>query len=325
MNRTIGQTQIPAMGTAITIIGVEISAAALHEARTLAIALASAWDALFNRFREDSEISRLNRSGGQPVSVSPLFLDVLEEAMTGVRMTGGRFNPAVLPALEAAGYDRNFADLKRQAPRAAARADGDHARGDLEDIVIDRGQGAVCLPPGMRLDFGGIAKGLYVDRLAALLSDWPGGCVDAGGDVRVWGLPPDGAHWRVGIEDPTWPGEDLLVAEVLRTGAAGVATSGSYRRWWRLGDRIAHHLIDPATGQPLTGVVVAATVFAPSVARAEIMTKSLLVAASRDEPLSLPGCALAVLIASDGTWTVVAGDDVDAVALIEAREHRQPA
>jgi hypothetical protein len=55
------------------------------------------------------------------------------------------------------------------------------------------------------------------------------------------------------------------------------------------------------------------------------MTKSLLVAASRGEPLSLPGCALAVLVAADGTWTVIAGDDVNAVALAEAREHRQPA
>ncbi len=313
------------MGTTITIIGVEISAAALHEARTLAISLASAWDALFSRFRVDSEINRLNRAAGQPVAVSPVFLEVLEEAIAGARATGGRFNPAVLPALEAAGYDRDFAEVKRHAPRAAAESDGYHACGDWEDIVIDRARGTVCLPPGMRLDFGGIAKGIFVDRLASLLSAWPGGCVDAGGDVRVWGLPPDGPHWRVGIEDPAWPGKDLLVAQVLRREAAGIATSGSYRRRWWSGDRIAHHLIDPATGQPLTGPILAATVFAPSVARAEVITKSLLVAASRGEPLSQPGCTLAVLVASDGTWTVVAGDDVDAVALAEVRDHCPPA
>lgn len=310
------RSSFSAMGTTISIAGVEISAPELHEAHAVAIRLATRWDELFSRFRPDSELSRVNRAAGKAVQVSPLFLDVAEQAIAGARWSGGRFSPAVLPALEAAGYDRDYADIKQAGRRARSTplAHGTGGLDQLDQIVIDRAASTVCLPAGMRLDFSGIAKGIFADRLAELFSDWPGGCVDAGGDMRVWGVPPDGEHWRVGIEHPNWPDDDLLVAQVLRPVASGVATSGSYRRWWRADDRIAHHLIDPATGQPLAGPIVAATVFAPSAALAEVAAKALLVAASRGEPLSAAGCALAVLIASDGTWTVVAGDDRDAVA-----------
>jgi thiamine biosynthesis lipoprotein len=288
------------MSGTVELIAVGVSARALARAVDLGQRLAEEWENRFSRFREESQLSGLNTAAAAPVPVDDEFIRMLDTVRRAVRRTGGRFDPSILPALEAAGYDRDITRIRYGvAPGASAgfRPAAGHA--GWERVLIDRARREIRLPVGMRIDLGGIAKGAFVDRLALALAEWPGGCIDAGGDLRVWGLPPDGHEWTIGIEDPGQPERDLLVARLPASASIGVATSGIHRRWWRAGDRIAHHLIDPRSGAPLEGDIRSATAFARDVTTAEVATKALMMGAM-PESIDTFGATMAVVVSTDG-------------------------
>jgi thiamine biosynthesis lipoprotein len=321
IERSINEGSFPAMSTVVQIIGVDVSSDDIREAERLGSDLADIWDRTFSRFQPDSELSRLNDRHGRPMATSQLLRDVLERALEGARLTGNRFDPTILPALEQAGYDRDIAEVRR----------GSCTRGPAPDAVlvnqpdsieIDHAAGIVRIPSGIRIDLGGIAKGAFVDRLADAMHAWPGGCVDAGGDMRVWGIPPGGDHWIVGVEDPGQQEVDCAVLDVCWPKIA-IATSGTNRRRWRIDGRDAHHIIDPATGQPLAGPLQSATAIARTAVSAEIASKAILVAAARGERIDGWGSDQSVVVTSSHTSgkPIV---QVTAHSSIASEEHHAP-
>lgn len=305
MTLPVAHAAFPAMSTTVTITGVGVPAREVTRAAERGRLLAEEWENRFSRFRPQSLLCRLNGAGGEATCVDDEFLVMLERAMLAVDRTAGRFDPSILPALEAAGYDRSI-ERVQAAPLPAMSAPFPAAGpAAWARIRIDRDRGQVQLPPGMRLDFGGIAKGRFVDRLAATLSDWPGGCVDAGGDLYLWGLSPDGERWTIGIEDPSRPDRDLLVAEVTAQRGLGIATSGTHRRQWHVGGRLAHHLIDPRSGAPLAAGARSVTAVARDATAAEVATKALLIWSTEDATTALFGATVAVLTYTDGRIIVL--------------------
>lgn len=234
-------------------------------------------EATLSRFRPESELSRLNRQAGAPFPASPLLWTVVGAALAAARETHGTFDPTILRALVAAGYDRSFDDVPRDAPRPPDSVTPRPSAWD--EIALDDGDQTITLPPAVGLDLGGIAKGWTVDRAAELLASFAGFGVDAGGDLYCHGRQADGRPWTVGVEDPRNPDRDLIV---LAIHDHGVATSTSARRTWRRGLDQMHHLIDPRTGQPSTSDVLSATVVAPAVARAEVLAKVALLLGSTE-------------------------------------------
>jgi FAD:protein FMN transferase len=235
-------------------------------------------DARFSRFRADSELSQLNRAGGRTVRVSPDLCELVELAMSATLDSGDLFDPCIIDALEAAGYDRSI-ELIRQdnAPAAVASAtggagvtwNGSRAR----DIRVDRQALTVTLPAGLRLDLGGIAKGWAVDRATVLLEPLGPGLVNAGGDLRAWGDQPGaGAErgWLAAVDDPIRPGSDVAWLWVRDS---ALATSSTAARRWAGG----HHLIDPRTSRPVETDLVSVSVTAPTVVRAEVAAKVVLI------------------------------------------------
>ena len=214
-----------------------------------------------SRFIPDSDLARVNRGAGSWVEVGPRMAGATRAALAARAATDGRFDPTVLPALEAAGYDRSFERLDGRAPRLA---DGWRPGAPLE--VEDR---RVRVGTGTRIDLGGIAKGWSAERALESMRDaWPGmpgGLVDLGGDIALWGRTPEGGPWRLAIADPRHPGARLAT---LVVDGGGVATSGRDRRRFGPGGSL-HHLIDPATGEPARGGPLAVTVAAPQAHRAE--------------------------------------------------------
>jgi thiamine biosynthesis lipoprotein len=256
-------------------------------------------EAALSRFRPDSELCALNRHAGQPFAASPLLFTVVAAALAAARATHGLFDPTVLRALEAAGYDRSFEHVAGSA--AAPRRQRRWAAGGWDQIHLDPDPRRISLPRGCGLDLGGIAKGWTVDQAARELAarGFNSYAVDAGGDLYVAGQQVDGRPWLVGVEDPRAPGRDLLV---LQRQDGAVATSSSHRRRWRRDGRERHHLIDPRTGQPSDTGVLAATVLAPSVARAEILAKAALLLGPRDGMrfLEQQADAAGLLVLEDG-------------------------
>ena len=273
---TVQQSTFPVMGTEAQLLTVGAAdSGALDRARLLLASLEARW----TRFRPDSELSRLNAAQGRPMSLPDDTFALVEAAVAAWRLTGGRFDPTVLPALAAAGYDRSFELVARDGP---AGDDGTaSAVPGCVGIALERHTHLVRLPPGVALDLGGIAKGHAADRaVAALLADGAvGALVNLGGDVRVAGVAPDGDAWTVAVDDPHRPGRDL---GVLRLADGAVATSSRTRRRWARGGRMFHHLIDPATAAPASRGVDAAVVVAGHALWAEVLAKAALIAGPDD-------------------------------------------
>lgn len=289
-----------AMSTSVAMMAVGVPAAAMAEATERARRLAEAWERRFSRFRPESLLCRLNAADGQALAVDVMFCALLARAAQAVRETGGRFDPSILPVLEALGYDRSIEQVQAAPAEMRHVPAAPDSAGAWARVRIDYGAGVVALPPGMRIDLGGIAKGAFVDMLAAEFSHWPGGSIDAGGDIMVWGEAPDGRTWRIGVEDPGAPGQDALLIDFPSGFRAGVATSGTHRRRWRAGGHEAHHLIDPHTGLPATCGLRSVSAIAENVMTAEVAAKAMLLAAATPPVPELFGASAAVLLAPDG-------------------------
>jgi len=260
----------------------------------------------WSRFVDDSEICRLGRSAG-PLEVSADTRLLVAWCVTAFRRSRGRFDAGVLAALEKQGYDRSFDEVLERSPAATPApipAAGKPLRGPgCDEIVIDDDAGTVTLPAGLRLDPGGIAKGLAADLVTAelLASGAAGACVNVAGDLRARGLGPadGGGRWLVGVEHPTRVDRPLAMIPLPPGGGAVASSSVLSRRWG--GGR--HHVIDPGLGRPANSDVVAATVVADDGVWADAATKIALVPAGRRQAIAeldrLDVAAL--LVCRDGT------------------------
>lgn len=246
----------------------------------------------WSRFVPESELCRLNAAAGVPVVVSPATFALVEHACDAWSRTRGAFDPTVLPAVEAAGYDRDFASVApvgehtQQRPVTVPGCGG---------IGLDPLVRSVTLPVGVRLDFGGIGKGFAADLVAEELLEAgaAGVCVNLGGDLRVEGRPPDGDAgdaWVIEIEVGGRADTSTKRAPtMLALGAGAVATSSRERRVWRRGDQVLHHVIDPCTGAPAITPWVSATVLTGRAVDAEPLAKATLLAPTATVAAALLG------------------------------------
>lgn len=291
----------PAMSTTVDVVSVGIAGDEHQGAMEAIEAAVREWEARFSRFQPTSLLSRVNAAAGGWIAIDTPFFDLLETARDAVFATEGRFNPAILPALVASGYDRTIDDVRRgvvtRTQATAAPLDAWH------EVAIDRARMRVRLPEGMQVDLGGIAKGALADYLAGRFGQWVGGAIGIGGDTMLWGLPPDGDAWRVGVEHPLDPDQDIAVVTVPVGATMAIATSSRTKRAWATDRGRAHHLIDPATGAPAQSSLLAVTVGAPDATTAEIVTKNLMVASAHG--------ALAPGLLLDASWALTVTDTLD--------------
>jgi thiamine biosynthesis lipoprotein len=251
----------------------------------------------FSRFRQDSELSALNASEG-PCAVSAPMFEALLAARRAWELTGGVFDATVGGALVAAGYDRSFAPGALDRERPGARA----PRASFADVVLEASARTVTRPPRVLFDLAGLVKGRVVDEAARLLPS--PAVVEAGGDARFVGNGPDGRGWPVDVEDPRDPSATVLS---LVVGEGAVATSAPNRRRWRVGARIAHHLVDPRTGAPAESGLAQVTVVADRVEQADVLAKTAFILGPEAGRafLERQGDVLGVLVRDDGTVEVV--------------------
>lgn len=255
-----------AMGTGIQVLAGAEDAARVADAVVRVRDTFERLERRCSRFRADSELTLVNRRAGRPTRLSPELAELVSLALAAARRTEGRFDPTVLDAVVAAGYDRDFDEVLMGAraalrpPRPCGRWREVRLRGDLLE-----------LPEGVGIDLGGLAKGWAVDRSAeaALAVGLRWVLVNAGGDLRLAGEPPS-EGLPIGVEDPEDPSTEALRLHLTQ---GALATSSITRRAWGPG---LHHLIDPRTGAPATTGVLQATVWAPTCAEAEVAAKDAL-------------------------------------------------
>ena len=225
-----------------------------HRACMLAEREVARIEAKFSRYRDDSIVTRINRSaGGPPVAVDEETAallayadacwqqsDGLFDITSGILRRAWNFRGGALPGAE---------QVAQWLPHVGWQR-------------VRRSPAAVALEAGMEIDFGGIGKEYAADRAAAAAqaAGAHSGLVNLGGDVRVIGPRPDGQPWRVGIAHPRRPGT-MLAQIALQEG--GLASSGDYERFIEIDGRRYCHILDPRTGWPVATAPQSVSVVAP--------------------------------------------------------------
>ena len=271
------------MGTAAHVVVVgDHERTRLDEAERRIADLERRW----SRFLPDSEVSRMNaRVADDPLIVSSDTLLLVQQAVRAWQLTRGFYDPTVLPAVRAIGYDADFSSVLRAAddgPEVATQPSPGCAHIDIDPVVR-----SIRLLPGVEFDPGGIGKGLAADVVTAelLAAGARGALVNIGGDLRARGEPPETATWSIGIADPIDETSRMLE---LAIADGAVATSSSRRRRWTRGGRCRHHIVDPRTGDSSASELIAVTVVASDGWWAEAAAKAIFVAGTSASRVRLP-------------------------------------
>jgi len=265
-----------ALGTSVRLV--VTSPDRLARAKAAVDSLLQAVDKTCSRFRDDSELSRLNAAPERDVRLSPLLATALAVALRAARITAGAVDPTVGGALKVIGYDADFTTIPRDGgpiPLAPRRVPG------WTRIRFDEWRRTVCLPRGVEIDLGATAKALAADLAAAHALAAAGGggvLVGLGGDLVAVGQPPDGG-WKVQIEEDS-RAPVIGGAEAIRIMSGAIATSSTTVRRWTRGGVVLHHLIDPSTGLPGGGPWRTATVMAATCVDANIASTGAIVLGS---------------------------------------------
>lgn len=258
--RDAGTTRIqPHLGTFVAITVHHPDTDAAHRAINAAFEEIRAVDKLLSIHRPDSELARLNQlAPKQPVQASPELFAILTRVLTLARESKGAFDPTIRPLADLWGF------IRKEGYRLPTPAE---RRAILPNIGWDK----VTLDPprrlvrfansGLSIDPGGFGKGYAVDRAIHRLQQLgiENAKVEAGGDLRVMGLPPGRGHWTIRLEDPQKKGNRISIP--LRSGA--ISTSGNYENFFMSGGKRYSHLLDPRTGLPVQGIA-SCTVVAPT-------------------------------------------------------------
>jgi FAD:protein FMN transferase len=247
----------------------------LRAAKAAVDEVVAAMDLAASRFRDDSELSRLNASPERDVTVSPLLAQAIAAALRGAELSGGAVDPTVGSAVRLAGYDTDFAQVP---------VDGDRIRLYAERVPgwravrLDRIARTIRVPRGVEIDLGATAKALTSDLAAAAASKAIGGAgvlVSLGGDIAVAGEAP-AEGWSIQTsDDSAAPIDDTQEAISITSG--GIATSSITVRRWTRGGVVLHHIIDPATGLPADTCWRTVSVVAASCVDANIASTAAIV------------------------------------------------
>jgi thiamine biosynthesis lipoprotein len=236
-------------------------------------------DRLMSKYRNDSEISELNRDGfKRAVKVSKSTYEVLEKSIEFSKLSSGAFDVTVGPLVDLWHSAEEANSLPTDAELQQARC-----RVGYDKLILDANETSVRFAvKGMRVDLGGIAKGYAIDKAVEAMQRGGavGGMVDIGGEIRCFGLPPAGQKkWRIGLQDPDRAEAGLnagVPLSVLNLTDAAVATSGHYRRFVTIGGKRYSHIVDPESGHSSESLA-SVTVICPSATDADALSTAVTV------------------------------------------------
>ncbi len=226
-------------------------------------AVVQGYDRAWSRFRADSGVAELARTGG-PVDLGPEAAPLLGLLQRLRALTGGAMDPLVAASLEHLGYGAGPGLVDAPGLRAAPAAE-----------VVVTGTAVRVEPPAL-LDVGSAGKGQLADLVAAELAadGHEQRTVDASGDIVTAGRP-----LTVALEHPFDPTCAIGVVEVRDGAIAGSAVNR--RAWTGTGGRRLHHVLDARTGAPVE-TVAAAWVLAGSAMLADALATALFLVPPED-------------------------------------------
>lgn len=233
------------MGTLVSITAVGVSDRTANQAINAGFLEVKRLEQLLSTWISGSELSRVNASAGKvPVRVSAETLTVVRGSLQVAEMTDGAFNIAIGPAVDAWNVSTQpriptAEELETLKPLMDLRAV--HADVQERTIYLERA--------GMRIDVGGIGKGYAADMAVGAMrkAGATAGVVALSGDIRTFGLLPNGRTFPFGIQHPRREGTVLAFIDLQNE---AISTAGDYERYFERDGVRYHHILDPATLQP---------------------------------------------------------------------------
>lgn len=247
----------------------------LRAAKAAVDQVVDAIDRAASRFRDDSELSRLNSSPERDITVSPLLAQAIAAGLRGAELTGGAVDPTVGSAIRLAGYDADFARVPAEGAKIRLTA---HRVPGWQAVQFDARSRTVRLARGVEIDLGATAKALASDLAAIAASralDGAGVLVSLGGDIACAGEAPS-EGWPIQTSEDSAADIDEN-EETIAISSGGIATSSTTVRRWTRGGTVLHHIIDPATGLPANSCWRTASVVAGSCVDANIASTAAIV------------------------------------------------
>lgn len=219
---------------------------------------------------EDSLISILNKEGSLELTKDAAYL--MKRSLELWKKTDGAFNPAIYPVMEAWGFTTKEYripddDILRQKVQLS----------DASKIKFDEDSSmAEFETDGMKIDFGGIAKGYASSEIMRIFkeNEITSGIVSLGGNVQVLGSKTDGSLWRVAVQNPD--DVDSYIG-ILGIKDKAVITSGGYERCFIEDGKTYHHIINPDTGYPAQSGLKSVTIVSDDGTLADGLSTSLFV------------------------------------------------
>ncbi|MBF7981064.1 MULTISPECIES: FAD:protein FMN transferase ApbE [Rahnella] len=229
-------------------------------------------------YKEDSVLSRFNQyQGNVPQPVSTGMADAVVTSMRIGQLTGGAMDITVGPLVNLWGFGPDKQPVKMPTPEQIADARQRTGLQHLKVIQQSDGQYLQKDLQGMYVDLSTVGEGYATDHLARLIegNGISNYLVSVGGAVVSRGHNPKGNPWQVAIQKPT--DKETAVQAIVDLQGMGISTSGSYRNYYELNGKRLSHIIDPATGSPITHKLVSATVIAPTALEADGWDTGLMV------------------------------------------------
>ena len=233
------------MGTTLEVALVTSDFAKAEKAFTHVLEMARGYERTFSRFQNESELSRLNHQKNMRVSGS--FIEVTRTAQKLHAQTCGIFNP--LLQIEKLGYDVSFEKIS---PRTSSVVIEPYDI-DMTKVLVDEQAREVHIGEKQKLDYGGFLKGFVAERIAESLSSFHGVIVNIGGDIFTHGFDANGQKFLFNFYNPITD----TFSEAFPLHNEAMATSGTYKRSWVVGEKKVFHIIDASLENPASNLVSA--------------------------------------------------------------------
>ncbi len=207
---------------------------------------------------KSSYISKINKEAGKNfVEVNDRTLRLIEDAKNYAEITDGIFDPSIGPLV-------SLWDIQREQDKDRQWIPSDDEINEYKNLVdykkISIEDNLVKLiDENMQLDMGAITKGYAADRIKDILirNEVTDAIIDLGGNIYVHGNNYN-EDWKIGIRNPLDDQKNHL--GILTISDKSVVTSGAYERFFKIGDQVFHHIIDPRTGYPAESDLMSVTI-----------------------------------------------------------------
>lgn len=209
-------------------------------------------DTKLSNYRDDSEISRINRTENPEwISASKEIIELLSVSQTVYEKSQGCFDLTIKPLFDLWGFSQHEPKIPKQSDIDALLP---HIGMSLLEVDANN-QRLRKKDPKLKIDLAGIAQGYSVGQVAKQLEGLSieNYMVEIGGEMMVKGRKADGQAWRIGIEAPTPSSRTLRkVITLNKPQAKAVMTAGTYRNFFDDNGKTYSHILNPKTGWPIS-------------------------------------------------------------------------